>query len=629
IPIVCLPIKNRADFSAMEMFLEFKKTGEDAPFTDPPDEAATLKNGCFESQSAKAKEIRDQLTSYAIDGLFRHFSFSVFVFGTQARFIRWDASAVVVKEQFDYNEKPQIMANLFWQSSHLPQALRGRDMSVVPAELKADVEERVRRSLNVMLEMPLFRYIVPGLNGYCYGPRLPYPSRSIIGRTTRTLPVWFIPPRPTVEEQHIKQETPLKREEALVCDPRWGAIEHAAYLKDRWRFIPSLHPVQPEHEIYAMLHEANMSNIPQVVCGGDVGGPGSETDIHELAGAPWLCVKLKITPFVHYRLLLDVVGRPLTSFKCTKELVRGILGAMKAHWSAYQSVNLLHRDISTGNIILTDDGEGLLIDWELAKKVDENAARRRERTGTWQFMSAVLLRNPGMTHTLQDDIESFLHVLVWASIKYVPATNSYSAEERGSDLRRIFDAIDFVKDGAVIGGNTKEDVLGCGSYPPTNFKPKRPSPLLRLLETFSSPFESRYIAKPPTEEERALVEREGDSIAIQIRRLSVKKYDEDMTLSKTSEWFIETLEKALQAEGWPSDDKAQKGLGLDTQTSGLYTDAQRSRKSGQLLSSQSQREDSKSMAGAGSLKRERNTSPTPEGPTKRPRVAPLGSDTRN
>ncbi|KIJ10162.1 hypothetical protein PAXINDRAFT_172239 [Paxillus involutus ATCC 200175] len=618
-----VPIKNRADFSAMEMFIEFKKSGEDAPFTDPPDEAA-IENGSFESLSTKAKEIRGQLTSYAIAHhahQFRHFSFSVFVFGTQARFIRWDPSAVVVTEQFDYNEKPEIMAKFFWQISHLPQALRGRDMSVVPAELEADVEERVRNNLNVKPETPLFRYTVPGLNGYCYGPRPPYPPRSFIGRATRTLPVWFIPPRPTVEQQHIKQETPLKPEEAPACDPRW-AIERAAYLKDCWRFTSSLHPMQPEDEIYAMLHDANTPNIPQVVCGGDVGGHGSKTNIHELAGAPWLCVKLKITPFVHYRLVLDVVGRPLTSFKCTKELVTGILGAMKAHWFAYNIVKLLHRDISPGNIILTDDGKGLLIDWELAKKVDENAPRRRERTGTWQFMSAVLLRNPGMKHTLQDDIESFLHVLVWASIKCVPATDVYSPEERGSDLRRIFDAIDFVKDGAVIGGNTKEDVLGCGSYPPIKFKPKQPSPLFRLLRDLASPFKSRYIAKPPTEEERALVEREGDWTDKEFRRLSdkVSQYDEDMTILKTSEWFIETLERALQTEGWRSDDKAQKGLGLDTQTSGLYTDAQRSRKSGQLLSSQSQCEDSKSMAGAGSLKREASASPSPEGPTKRPRV---------
>ncbi|KAF8833286.1 hypothetical protein BDN67DRAFT_986127, partial [Paxillus ammoniavirescens] len=162
-----------------------------------------------------------------------------------------------------------------------------------------------------------------------------------------------------------------------------------------------------------------------------------------------------------------------------------------------------------------------------------------------------------------DDIESFLHVLVWASIKYVPTTDSYSAAERACDLRRIFDVIDFVEDGAAIGGTSKADVLGGA---------------LASLQTAArfrySPFKSRYIAKLPTEEERVLVEREGDSLETQIRRLTVKKYDVDMTFLKTSEWFIETLDKALQTEGWPSDDKAQKGLALDTQTSCLYTVAQ-------------------------------------------------------
>ncbi|KAF8835593.1 hypothetical protein BDN67DRAFT_1015424 [Paxillus ammoniavirescens] len=203
---------------------------------------------------------------------------------------------------------------------------------------------------------------------------------------------------------------------------------------------------------------------------------------------------------------------------------------MKAHWCAYDAVRLLHRDISHGSIILTKDGEGWLIDWELAKKVDENVARRRERIGAWQFMSAVLLRNPGMTHTLQDDIESFLH--------------------RGNDLRRLFDVIDFVEDGAAIGRTTKAD--------------------------------PRYMEEPPPEEERALVGRQGHLTDMNMlhQSLKVSQCDEDMTLLKTSNWFIEPLEKALQTKSWPSDDKAQKGL--DTQTSRLFTVAQMSCKSGQL-----------------------------------------------
>ncbi|KAF9231547.1 hypothetical protein BU15DRAFT_55980, partial [Melanogaster broomeanus] len=532
---------------------------------------------------------------------FRHFSFSIVIVGTQARFIRWDASAVVVTAQFDYNENPEIMAKFFWQFSNLPANLRGHDESVCPAELQTDVEERVRSGLNLVSETPLFRYSVPGLKGYCYGPRPPYPSRSIIGRTTRTLPVWFVPPQPA-DEQH-----------------------HAVYLKDCWRFISFGHDVQPEHEIYEMLNSKGIPNIPTSVCGGDVEGPGSKTDTHTLVDTPWLCVELKVTPFIHYRLVLDVVGRPLTSFRCTKELVGGVLDAMKAHWSAYEVLQLLHRDISPGNIILTEDGRGLLIDWELAKTVGEIGNRRRERT----FMSAALLRKPGKLHMLEDDIESFLHVLGWATIKYVPTTDAYSGGERASDLHQLFDVIDFHLQGAAVGGKAKASELHGGGYPPATFELKSPSPLLGLLETLSSPFKSRYIKKPPTDEERALVVNGEDSPDTKTKRLFVKvsQYDEDMALLKSSTWFIETLEQALLKEGWPTDDKAEKGL--VEHTSILHTRPQISRKSDQLLSSQSQWEDSKSVASAGSLKREGSTSPMPEGRTKRPRDAPLGSNARN
>ena len=51
-----------------------------------------------------------------------------------------------------------------------------------------------------------------------------------------------------------------------------------------------------------------------------------------------------------------------------------------AHAHAFQDAKLLHRDISSGNIILTDEGKGLLIDWEMAKEVGQVGNRRPERT---------------------------------------------------------------------------------------------------------------------------------------------------------------------------------------------------------------------------------------------------------
>ncbi|KAH9989991.1 hypothetical protein BJV77DRAFT_925993, partial [Russula vinacea] len=57
---------------------------------------------------------------------------------------------------------------------------------------------------------------------------------------------------------------------------------------------------------------------------------------------------------------------------------------------------ILHRDFSPGNIIIGSDGTGLLIDWDLSKPTSTTdgkveTPRRVARTGTWQFMSGMLI----------------------------------------------------------------------------------------------------------------------------------------------------------------------------------------------------------------------------------------------
>ena len=50
-----------------------------------------------------------------------------------------------------------------------------------------------------------------------------------------------------------------------------------------------------------------------------------------------------------------------------------------AHTDAYNKTRILHRDVSAGNILITEEGTGVLIDWDLSKKVkdDPNAKPRR------------------------------------------------------------------------------------------------------------------------------------------------------------------------------------------------------------------------------------------------------------
>ncbi|KIM54588.1 hypothetical protein SCLCIDRAFT_69943, partial [Scleroderma citrinum Foug A] len=88
------------------------------------------------------------------------------------------------------------------------------------------------------------------------------------------------------------------------------------------------------------------------------------------------------------------------------------------------SANILHHDISFGNIIIFLDEEGnfknsLLINWDLCKDVRKMGARQCDQMGTWQFMSAALLRDVNKQHTISNDLESLLHVLMWMTLHYV------------------------------------------------------------------------------------------------------------------------------------------------------------------------------------------------------------------
>ena len=67
--------------------------------------------------------------------------------------------------------------------------------------------------------------------------------------------------------------------------------------------------------------------------------------------------------------------------KISVHICLALLSFLLAHTEAFDKAKILHRDISSGNVIISERG-GLLIDWDLAKDVDslENIARQPFRT---------------------------------------------------------------------------------------------------------------------------------------------------------------------------------------------------------------------------------------------------------
>ncbi|KAI9429174.1 hypothetical protein F5148DRAFT_990675, partial [Russula earlei] len=133
----------------------------------------------------------------------------------------------------------------------------------------------------------------------------------------------------------------------------------------------------------------------------------------------WCLGQPNIDPYVHYQLVLETLGQPLSTFKLTWQLCQVIWDAIMAHVIAYERTKILHQDVSTGNILICKDGSGILINWDPSKKEDMDAQPRGpSQTGTWQFISTGLLLSPfTWLHEVPDDLESFFWVLLYVVMK--------------------------------------------------------------------------------------------------------------------------------------------------------------------------------------------------------------------
>ncbi|KZT18470.1 hypothetical protein NEOLEDRAFT_1045978, partial [Neolentinus lepideus HHB14362 ss-1] len=90
-----------------------------------------------------------------------------------------------------------------------------------------------------------------------------------------------------------------------------------------------------------------------------------------------------------------------------------------------------------------------LNDWDLSKNVRADGAnpRQPDRTGTWQFMSAALLISPSKIHEVSDDLESFVHVLVYESVRFL----KHDCQSVEQVMKRFFDYYEYESDGEAAG----------------------------------------------------------------------------------------------------------------------------------------------------------------------------------
>ncbi|KAL4259241.1 Fungal-type protein kinase domain-containing protein [Pleurotus pulmonarius] len=444
----------------------------------------------FENDTKQGQSTRGQIASYAgvtMAMQFRTHLFSVLVCGRYARFIRWDRSCAIVTRRFDYTTHPLIIFDFYKRFAQLDdvqpvEMMRKYATSYFTGE-HADFYKKESNPKQLPLLSLVFgedTYVVPApyFDGTMYSP---------FGRCTRNRAVVLLKERKNAEE---------------AKDGTYGKHGQILYLKEYWR-EESIY-TKKESEVYRILEGAKVTFIAKMHAGGDL-MTGKEANAkaittigHEWKSKPWVpnATKLRIRHLTAHFIVLSTLGRDLATFKTARQLVTCIADAMDAHQQVYK-LGILHRDISAGNILMTlqpENRRGFLIDWDhcifLNDALKERVGTRVHRTGTWQFMSAILTQHPNKaSHTVVDDRESALHVLTYMALKHL-SHNSTDEQALEGKLRMFNDYIARVGK-PDIASDYKASIIVQGG-PRVKFDIRAITLLIQDLSGFFAP---RYIDK--------------------------------------------------------------------------------------------------------------------------------------
>ncbi|KAL4259383.1 Protein kinase domain-containing protein [Pleurotus pulmonarius] len=426
------------------------------------DDLARKLGGSFEVDTIDARAARGQLATYATEYCARQHRthlLLVYIYFPCARLIRFDRCGALVSERINLSEDCTPLIRFYSRFSKMTEAQRGYDPTV---KLASDEEtklaqERLKewkpKHQRPVFKMDVYDYVEEEMedndkaevctNDINVGEET---TRAADENVKKTL----TPRKFLVWGSLADPDSPLGRATrgypALEVTDGLEKAKDAplVFLKEQWR---SKAMGRGEIAILRELNKHGVEHVPTFVCGGDLPGQVTQTDvfankIDRIGGKP-------IDQRTHVRFVVEEVGRPLECFSSSKEMFQAIHDAFQGHKQAFEKCEILHRDISGGNILILPKGGGLLNDWDMAVKVEEAklGPRAHERTGTWAFMSIKLLSGKQCLHTVSDDMESFFWVVLYYSLLYLPHNKA-----KGGDGKTAV-----VSEGKYIGKESSDD----------------------------------------------------------------------------------------------------------------------------------------------------------------------------
>ncbi|KAI0645197.1 hypothetical protein C8Q79DRAFT_927430 [Trametes meyenii] len=388
------------------------------------------------------RENREEISMYAVNAFTRQqrtHLFSVVIFGGFLRLIRMDRLTVVVSNPpIPYLSNTEIIPTFFMRFASLSPEERGHDrtaMLVAPGT----------SSHSTMLAAAATQ-----LQGAADHARKAYAETL----ADTTWPFWklsvasfseakpareFLVGKPVFSGNALQDRRGGRGYVALEIDASGDA--KFVFLKDSWRWLRP--EMEAEGTSLELLNARRVRYVPTLLCHEDI--PGHRIDMNKalanIYGPSEALDALPSVIFSHYRMVVREVGVPLHKFSSGRQLIEILTQCVEAHRDAYKLTNILHRDISDGNILMVPvDGtkepgtvvyQGMLMDWELCERVDLRDIQgydQPSRRGTYSYLSVRAMDYPRKFVGVADEIEAFVHVLVQMAVDYLPTDCSFPAD---------------------------------------------------------------------------------------------------------------------------------------------------------------------------------------------------------
>ncbi|TCD69279.1 hypothetical protein EIP91_008214 [Steccherinum ochraceum] len=440
--LVYLTAFDKLRFEFVEVIFEFKRD-EAADIFRSWEESGGRSKVFLELLSATAEDTKGQIASYVAAILARQhriFIFVVIITGHRARFIRFDRAGALVSESFNYRRQPKIFAEFLWRYGSQSRAGRGFDPTVLPAteeeetRLFAAVQAYIKNSRK--RQVPEMTVVVDRKSPYlCYKLAVrdsTGTTRSFIVQKPFSLPLSVLG---RCTRAYVALDLSTGK---LVC------------VKDYWRLADASRPA--EAAIYKLLSAAEVPHLPNVLLAGDVLNEDQThqyTQTQDWADEDGMFLCTEIRQYAHHRVAQELAFPLRTAFN-SRELVLATNHAIECICKSYQE-GWLHRDITPNNVMLDQDGNGVLNDWDRGIKIEPGRQTASARSGTWQFTSVALGETPGKWYHIMDDIEACYWMMLYNSIHFFQNTadrqgvamfdyrdNDHAVELSGSKMKATF-----------------------------------------------------------------------------------------------------------------------------------------------------------------------------------------------